>query len=202
MNFANLLRTWKATAKENQFHRIANIVLSVAVLVLAMVSLQTKTVVTLVPPTLSEEAWVTRDAATESYRKSWGLYLAQLLGNATPGNVELIGDAIGPLLAPGIYQQTILVLRSQSEQILADRISQRFEPRSVVFERETGKVFVEGYSFITGSGGNEQKTQRTYEFKIDIDRYAPVVSHIDTYADRPRTVDVLNRISRRDNKEG
>jgi len=197
LNFHNLLKTWKGTAKENRFHRTANLVLALAVGALAILSLQTKTIVTLVPPTLTEEAWVTRDAATEGYRKSWGLYLAELLGNATPGNVQLISDAIGPLLAPSIYQQTILVLRSQSEQILADRISQRFEPRSVLFERETGKVFVEGFSFVQGGAGDEQRTTRTFEFKIDIDRYAPIVTHIDTYADRARTLDMLNRMNRR-----
>jgi conjugal transfer pilus assembly protein TraE len=35
---------------------------------------------------------------------AWGLFMAQLLGNVTPGSTELILNALDPLLAPTIYQ--------------------------------------------------------------------------------------------------
>jgi len=197
MDMKNLTRTWKGVRRENLFQRCLLAVFAVAFLLLAIQSFNRSAVVALVPPTLKHKAWVSADGASQDYKTSWGLYLAQLLGNVTPGNVRFIKEAIGPLLDPAVYDQTIAAITKQAEEIRQDGISLRFQPRSVKYETETDKVFVEGYSFVTGVGGEEERKTRTYESKIKINDYAPLVTGLDTYQGRARTQKVLSKQSGR-----
>lgn len=56
-----------------------------------------------------------------------------------------------PILAPAIYQEFIDALEIQAQEIQADRITMRFEPRFVEYEETTDKVFVYGHSFVKGA---------------------------------------------------
>jgi len=158
----------------------------------------TQPIITMQPPTLNTQAWVTEDKASQSYKEAWGMYLAAQIGNVTPSTVALIKDWLGPLLSPAIYEEVISALEVQVVQIKNDRVSMRFEPRTVVYEPNSEKVFVYGYSYTTGVHGYEERTERTYEFRIDITQFLPTVDFIDTYADKPRTKKVLRVIERRE----
>lgn len=199
MNFDKLKQSWRSAVDENRFSRVAIAGLVIIVLIMTVALTQQKTAVTIIPPTLNNEAEIKASDATQSYKDAWALYLAQLLGNVTPGNVEMLKDAIGPLLAPKIYEDVMRVLNQQADMIQADKITQRFEPRNVIYERDTGKSFVEGYAYTKGSAGDEKRASRVYEFRIEIDRYAPVVSYIDTYSGRPKTQKMLERMNRKRN---
>ena len=69
----------------------------------------------------------------------------------------------------------------------------RFEPRRVVYEKSTGKVYVYGYSFVRQgtSFETERREGRTYEFTLRIANYAPLLMAIDTYEGTPQTRDVV-----------
>lgn len=198
MNLKDFLKTWEGTQAENKWGRLFMAGLIVIVLALSMKLFTKETIVTMQPVTLSEEAWVAKDSASQSYQEAWGLFLAQLTGNVTPGTVEFIRERIGPLLAPAIYQDVINAIEVQAQQIRNDRVSMRFEPRFVEHEDDSGKVFVYGYSFLKGSSGEEIRTERTYEYIITVSNYLPVVEFIDTYRDKPRTKKVLEQIERRE----
>lgn len=198
MRLPDFLKTWEGTQVENKWNRIFIAGLIVANIGLGAKALFTTPVVTMQPPTLDSVAWVARDQASQSYQESWGLYLATQIGNVTPGTVPFVKEWLGPLLAPSVYNSVMSAIEVQSTQIQNDRVSMRFEPRAVAYEPNTQKTFVYGYSYIIGVNGNEQRTERTYEFKVGIARYLPTVDFIDTYADKPRTERVLRMIERRE----
>ncbi|WP_353251174.1 TraE/TraK family type IV conjugative transfer system protein [Salinisphaera sp. T31B1] len=197
MKLSELTKTWRGAKVENTFHRVILSLSSVAVVVLAYGAVNKSTVVTLVSPTLKTEAWVGIDNAQQDYKTSWALYLSQLLGNVTPGNAQFIVDAIGPLLDPEIYQQTVAAIHRQAEQITQDGVTLRFQGRKVQYETTSKKAFVQGYSYVSGNSGEEERTTRTYEFVIQIQDYAPLITDIDTYEGRARTEDVLSKIEGR-----
>ena len=147
------------------------------------------TVVTLVPYTLAEDAQLTREDASRSYFEAWGFALAELLGNVTPGNVKFIGERLKPLLSPSIYHDVLESINESADQLIDERITQRFQPRRVIYEKSSGKVFVFGTSYLRqgASFENERDEPRTYEFKMKIANYAPIITHIDTYTGYERT---------------
>lgn len=198
MKLSEYIKTWEGVQLENKFSRLIILALVAANIALGIKVLYTYPIVTMQPPTLESEAWVARDQASRSYKEAWGLYLATQLGNVTPGTVELVKQWLGPVLSPNVYDEVISALEVQAIQIKTDRVSMRFEPRIVSYEPKSEKVFVYGFSYTIGVNGNENRTDRTYEFAINISKYLPTIEYIETYADKPRTEKVLRLVERRE----
>ncbi len=191
-------RTWEGTLTENKWNRIFNAGLAVAVLFLSCQVLVKDQIVVMQPETLGSEAWITKSAASESYKEAWGLYLAQLTGNITPANVAFLKERLAPLLSPAIYGDVIDALELQAQDIRDDRVSMRFEPRFVEYESTTDKVYVYGYGFVQGADGKEARDDRTYEYQIRIANYAPLILDLNTYQGKPRTESVLKKLQEKD----
>lgn len=186
MKYSQYLETFQGAMSENRFSRIAILALSAALIVTAASAFQKETVVTVQPYTLTEEAWITQDSASQSYKEAWGLMLATMKGNITPATLGFVQERIQPLLSPDIYQSVMEAIELQALQIRNDRISMRFEPREVIYEPAANIVFVTGDSYMISPNGESIRDRRTYEYEIEIRNYAPLIRHIETYAGRPR----------------
>ena len=116
-------------------------------IVLALGLLFRDTVVTVVPWTLSGQAEVTEDDASQSYKEAWGMAISLLLGNVQPATVDFIAERIKPLLSPEIYHESVDALYSNAQILREERVTLRFEPRRVTYEKTSGRVFVSGYSY-------------------------------------------------------
>lgn len=202
MRLAHYLKTWEGTQNENKWNRLFILGLIALVLVLSGMLLTKKTIIAIQPFTLTDESWITQNQASVGYKEAWGFALSQLIGNVTPSNVSYIKEHIDRLLSPAIYNDVMTVLDVQAKQIREDRVTIRFEPRFSEYEPKTNKVFIYGYSFTRGSAkSSEIRSERTYEFTIAISNYIPVIDFMDTYKGRPRTVKVLEKLQRTEEKE-
>lgn len=192
MNFQKYFQTFQGLKAENRWNRLVTLGLVALCLGETAMLAVRPTVVTIQPWTLTRDAQVTESDASQSYCEAWGLALSELLGNVTPSTAGFIAERLGPLLDPSIYHKVIDTVHANAEELRNDRVSMRFEPRRVNFERSTGKVYVTGMSYVRQGTSleTEQSSQRTYEFTIRISNYAPVITHIDTYTGVPRTMDV------------
>ena len=199
MDLKKYLSTFHGLKTEAYFSRLVMTILLLLCLFLVAVLASRPTIVTIQPWTLSEDAQVTRDDASRSYIEAWGFALAELIGNVTPGNVTFIGDRLKPLLDPRIYHKTLEGLEANAQGLMDDRVSMRFEPRRVIYEKSSGKVFVSGYSFVRQgmSFETEKREERTYEFVIRIANYAPLIQSIDTYLGQAKTREVVEKIQER-----
>lgn len=186
MKLDKFLLTREGLLSENRFSRLLLLAMAGVLVAVSFVAVSKEQVVTIQPYTLSDEAWVSKSDASQSYKEAWGLLLATLTGNVTPASLRFVRERLEPLLSPQIYQQVMEAIEVQALYIRNDRISMRFEPREVVYEPNSNIVFVTGDSFLTSASGETIRDRRTYEYRIDIRNYQPVVSYIDTYTGRPR----------------
>ncbi|MBX2808172.1 MAG: type IV conjugative transfer system protein TraE [Cellvibrionaceae bacterium] len=200
MKMDSFVRTWEGALVENKWNRIFNGALVISILLLLFMLFSKDQIVVIQPETLGTEAWITKSQASESYKESWGLFLAQMTGNITPANVDFLKDRLKPLLSPAIYSDVIDALELQTLNIKNDRVTMRFEPRFVEYEKESDKVFVYGYSFVKGATGTETRNDRTYEYRINIANYAPMIVDINTYEGLPRTEYVLLRLQEQEER--
>jgi len=191
-----LTKTWNGALKENRGHRLVNLVLAVGIVLALVKAFTVDTIVTMQPYTLNEEAWVSQNKSSQSYKESWAMMLSALTGNVTPGSVEFVKERIEPLLSPKIYRDVMEALEIQSLNIQRDRVNMRFEARAVEYEPESDVVYVYGNSYVQGATGEPVREERTYEYIIDIRNYSPVVTHIETYSGRPRTERVRQQMER------
>lgn len=191
MKLSDFLRTWEGHETENRFSRVIIIGLLVICVITSLAAWRTERSIILVPPTLATEVEVTRGSASSEFKESWGLFLAELLGNTTPANADFLKVAIEPLLAPDIYRSVLDAMTDQIKAIKMDRVAISFTPRHVDYEAETNKVFVSGELKSQGPSSKPDIKPRTYEFIIAIKNYRPRLEFIDVYPDSPRTLDRL-----------
>ena len=193
MLFDTLQKTWQSTLNKNRFLEYSVCALALACLLMAYGVINKSVVVTLVPPTLTTDAQVGKNFASESYLEAWALFMSLALGNVTPESVRFIRHTIEPMLSPSVYQVVMKKLQQQADAIRANHVTLYFEPRRIVRESASGKIFVQGQSIQESATGQRQRTQRTYEFKIGVLNYLPSVSYIDTYTGEPRTIEEIER---------
>lgn len=203
MNIKQYFESYHGLQAENRWNRLVTLGLVVLCLGETTMLAIRPTVVTIQPWTLTRDAQVTESDASQNYIEAWGLALSELLGNVTPANVDFIADRLGPLLDPKIYHQVIDAVHANAEELRNDRVTMRFEPRRVNFEKSTGKVYVTGRSYVRQGTSleSEKSSERTYEFTIRIANYAPVITHIDTYKGTAQTADVEQREKARERSE-
>ncbi len=201
MNLADFLKTWDGALLENKFHRISLPALSLAMVIAVLAATNVKERVVLQPMTLSDEAWIEETSASREYMEAWGDYLGQLLGNVTPQRIGFIKARLEPLLAPGIFSSAMETIEEQAQIIKENRLSYRFEPKHVEYEINTGKIFSYGYSYVKAATGDEQRSEKTYEFVIDIKKYIPSVVSISVYEGKPRTEKVLIQLENKAERE-
>ena len=77
------------------------------VVILSATLMSRSQVVTIIPPNLTQTAWLDENAASAPYMRAWAVYVAQSLGNANPTTVDMVKDAIGPFLDAKIYTETM-----------------------------------------------------------------------------------------------
>lgn len=177
------------------------LIMLIANVILACALAFKKDAVVLVPPRLTEETRLVADRTNAGYEKAWGLFLAQLLGNVTPGSVKFVRTAVEPLLSAEVWQQFVNVVEVQAEEIRLDHISIYFEPKTVIYEEESGNIFVSGLSIIKGPSGSEKRIQRTYEFRFRMGDFQPYLTWIDMYEGGARTQKVKARLATQNRRE-
>ncbi len=201
MLLSNLKNSFDGMRGENKFLRLILFAMTVALIASSCSAMKKDQIITVVPPTLTETAWVSKTQSSSEYTTAWAMYVGMLLGNVTPENATIIKDALGPILHPDIYQSTMEVLDKQIFQIRQDRVTLSFEPQKVL--RDTvneHRFFITGNSVSEGPAGGKRRSNRTYEVDLQIKNYKPVITWISTNTGDARTQDVIDREARKAQK--
>ncbi|WP_165678343.1 TraE/TraK family type IV conjugative transfer system protein [Metapseudomonas otitidis] len=200
MKLSIFKRNFNGTVSENKFLRVSLAGSIVVNFILAIFVGSKSTVVSVTPPTLVESAWVSASQASEEYTESWALYIANTVGNVTPGSSAMIRKTIEPLLDPGIYQDVVNKIESQVHEIRRDRVRISFEAKEILREKNNpNKFFVVGRSLMEGPNGKPERSNTTYEVDLVIRNYKPIITYLTTYEGKPRTEDVLRREEKTEN---
>ena len=191
MRLERLLASWEGARAAARLLGVAVLGQAVAMVVLAAVLFRQDRTVVMVPPDTSWQASVSRSSANADYVQSWAFYLATVLGNVTPGNAAFIRQSLGPLLCPEVYGDVMVGIEHELDQIARESVSFRFEPRHLVTEAATERVFVVGQAVTKTVTGGEERYERTFQFRIAIANYRPEVCEVASYRGAPRTVDAV-----------
>jgi conjugal transfer pilus assembly protein TraE len=193
MKHTDFTQKWLGLQDSNKFLKIVCGFLLFVNLILVIGVLNTEKLVVLIPQGLSEQADIAQNKASEGYKKSWGMYAATLLGNITPENADFILESLNDMVTPDIKLLLNDQVRNDLETLKEEKVSSTFEIKKVSYEPETDKVFVTGKHWITGVGAKSGSSGQTFEFKIDIKNYSPIISHLALYEGEAKIVAVVKR---------
>ncbi len=186
MDFKNFLESYRGMRRGLKFMEVTVLGLAAADVILAAALALRRDAVVLVPPHLAGEARIVSGRVTSGYARAWGLFLAELIGNISPDNLEFVSKSLGPIISPAVYRRITDLMNVQAQEIMADHISIGFEPRVVTFEESGSMVYVTGQTRISGPSGPARSFLRTYEFSIAMDGFRPMLEWIDMYEGNPR----------------
>ncbi|MCO6440237.1 MAG: conjugal transfer protein TraE [Nitrococcus mobilis] len=186
MDFGKFKIRLSSSQTENRWLRWVALGLLVANVVLAVAVFSVRTVVTIQPPGLNEAVRITQNEANAAYKKAWGLFVANLLGNVKPGSADFIVAALTPLLASDLYRPVVDAIRNQAAKIDRARVATTFTAHKVLYDPKTDTVYVRGRQTSAGPGSDSVTDDRTYELVVSIRGYKPVISEFKVYSEAPR----------------
>ena len=186
MKLNEFLATWRGTTLENRIWRIAILLLAVANLVLVGLVGQVERTVVLVPPVLEGEVTIARAYASQEVEESWGLYVAELLGNVSPQTVDALTGVLEPLLSGGLRRTVMKAITEQTEEIKRENVSMHFAPRQVTYDQATHTVFVTGQHKTESPAAKPVINERTYALRIEFRNYRPLLTHLEVYRGAPQ----------------
>lgn len=146
MNLSTFLRGQREVQRQNRGLVLAVVLLAGTHLLAWWRDDAQAVAVILTPPTLTQPVRVARNQADAPYKMAWGLFVAQLLGNVTPGSGELVLPALEPLLDATLYQPVRLGINEQLRQLRQEQISVSFAPRDTQYEATRAKTIDESAS--------------------------------------------------------
>lgn len=193
MEFISFKKAWGLSLRENFIKNILLMILSLALTVTSFGWFRSHETVVLVPPMLDERVSISRDVASTTYQKKWGLFVAQMIGNIHPGNIDFVMEGITGMLSPAAYSSIKQALADQVSDIKRDSLSISFQPKQVVYENETQKVFISGDFQAAGPSGEPKKLFRTYEFIITARFGQPWIDQFRVYSGPAKTLSVLTQ---------
>ncbi len=193
--------TFDRAVKERNYAYIINIGLLMVLIPLAWHVVTLEPTRVLVPPKLTKEASVSADKADAEFVRHMSLYFSYLLGNTTPDQVDQVSTLLEPYLAPSIRNAVVVGLQEDADRLKENNISREFVVSNSFFEDETGKSFVFGNEYVSGTAEKRDRNPKTYEFVIGIEDYMPVIEDVTSYEGDPRTLKQLELMQRREQRE-
>ena len=181
----------------------SNVILAVGLVVAIIQITGEHERIVLVPPHLDRQVEIAWNSADAEYMKSFGLYVATLVGNVQPRTSKVVLDTVGAFMDAEIYGE----FRRQTRAIIDDPIFKQsgavitFQPSSIQYEAETSRVFVVG-ALITKSATNNRAKTVTYEIGMQVRNGRPWVHHFTSYEGSvPHTLSWHVQYAKREGKE-
>ena len=145
MKFKDALRNMRELQLMTKGLLVSNIILG-AGMVYGLISISgERERIVLVPPTLDQKAEIAWKSANKEYVKSFGLYIATLVGNMQPKSSTIVLDAVSAFMDADIYTE----FRRQIMTLIEDPVFKSsgsvisFQPNSIQYEAETNRVFAD-----------------------------------------------------------
>lgn len=185
MKLRQILKNISALQSTTVFLLGSNFVLALGVVYFLVLADHTRERIVLVPPHLEEKAQIAWNNANAEYFKSFGLYIATMVGNLNPKNASFIVDSLAGYFDPIIYNE----FRQQALMIVEDPILKAgnaviaFQPSIVAYEDITGRVFVSG-KLSTITNNVEKQKDVVYEMRMRIENGRPLIDHFTSYEGR------------------
>lgn len=183
MNLKSALQNMKQLQALTIMTLSANVILSVGLAYAAIQLANRHERVVLVPPNLDKKAEIAWNHADKEYIKSFGLYMATLVGNIQPKSSTVVLDSVSAFMDPSIYTD----FRLQLMAIIEDPVFKAsgsvisFLPQSVQYETETSRVFITGSIITSTAGSTKYQKNVVYEVGARIREGRPWVTHFTSY---------------------
>lgn len=189
MIFSLFKKTYDSLAQNNKLYFWIIVVLSVVILGQQWSLMTERTRVVLKPPYLDTAARIGYATASKNYYESWGLFVAELVGNLTPGDAHYVADNLGKLFDASDYAIVKAKVLASAAAEREDQANFAFHVKQTIWQPANKTVFVYGnLSQINSDGETISKIPYTFSMGVHIEAGRPVLDGFDAYQGEPHTI--------------
>lgn len=178
MKYRAFEKGWLASQRALRWLIVLSACLGAAVLCLVVLLVTQKETIVLVPPVMDGEMRIRAGDPTPEFREMWAVFVATQIGNVSPKTVGFAKKTLEQLVSPEIFHSMSEVVEEQIRRIQLERLVLRFEPREVLYDQGSGRVFVNGIGHVTTPSGVSERRRKTFEVLVDATGYSPVVQDL------------------------
>jgi len=132
---------------------------------------------------------ISEHGANAAYYKFWGMDFALALGNLTPYNAKFVQKEILPYVSASAYQSVKAGIASEAAAELSNQVVTTFTPHSLIWQPQTGTVFVTGQmNEVSPNGRFTGGYEKTYQMQMTIANGLPRIHAIQLYSGSPHTL--------------
>ncbi|WP_408580093.1 TraE/TraK family type IV conjugative transfer system protein [Burkholderia gladioli] len=151
----------------------------------------------LVPPNLTERAEVGWESASQNYYKSWGLFIATMIGSITPRTAAFTAQQLEPFFDATLWPRVATQILSIADDpnYAHNGTLNVFTPRAVFWEPATAKVYITGLLDTTAYRNSAlpvAELTATYEMRFVMRSGVPKATYFNSYTGEPRTLKWLS----------
>lgn len=164
---------------------VSNIVMACIALFAVYASMTTHERIVVVPPGVNQTTSVGWADADATYYKSFGMFVATLIGNITPANVDFVSKSLSGYMDSAVYSDVRkkMIALAGSREFRESAGATKFVPTAIAYEPDTHKVFVAGQMAVMNAQSSVQTSEDlTYEMTIRIREGQPVITAISSYS--------------------
>ena len=189
------ITSWSAAVANANFQKIINAVLAFTILFCLFMQFQQKPTVVVKPPVLLGDIKIEDGLPNADMKRSWGLFIANTIGNVTPRNVEFASKVVASFLSPELQDATSKSIRQMAQIMKLRGVYQDFNIQDVGYDAASDLVWVWGYKTTKtkstddndGSGSAEDKRKWTYEMIVKFNESGyPKITYLDQYEGVPK----------------
>jgi conjugal transfer pilus assembly protein TraE len=176
--------TWENSIKANMMLSASNVIMACIALFAAYASLTSHERVVIVPPGINQATSVGWADADSTYYKAFGMFIATLIGNITPANVEFVSKSLSGYMDSAVYSDVRkkMIALADSREFRETAGATKFVPTAIAYEPDTSKVFVAGQmTVVTAQSSTKTADDLTYEMVVKMREGRPVITAITSY---------------------
>ena len=137
--------SWSAAMVKTNFLLVSNVGLVLLLMMSLWSQLNQKPTVVIKPPVLTGEIRIEDGLPNKEWQESWALYLAHMIGNINPRNVEFVSKQVVAMLSTNLQLEKERDIRRIVDMMRMSNLTQSFEVQDLKYEASTRMVWVWGY---------------------------------------------------------
>jgi conjugal transfer pilus assembly protein TraE len=192
--------SWKAAIDHSKRITLINGGLVVVIMALSFQILMTKPVAIATPPNYSEPIQMIGNQANAAYKKQWGIFVANMLGNVNLRNVDIVLDTMKSMLSLSDYDALNEQVSGLVKALDIRDQYQQYTVLDVFYDNKYDKVIIYGERKLvdrkkrSSEDDSSRPVRWTYELTVISANGTPKLTTIDQYEGAPQLE--RNRIER------
>ncbi|AEM49124.1 type IV conjugative transfer system protein TraE [Acidithiobacillus ferrivorans SS3] len=189
MNWGIFRKTYDKLAENSRLYLFVIVALVIVILSQQWMIFTIKTETRLVPPYLDRAVNIGYATASAGYYESWGLYVAELVGNLTPGDATYVANSLGKLFDANDFAIVKGKVLATAAAERGDQANFFFQAKRTIWQAANKTVFVYGLlSQINNLGQTVSKVHYTFSMAVHIEGGRPVLDNFNAYQGGPHTI--------------